>query len=143
MKNNFCGQCGAKSSECSCNKNAADNKFGAISRTSYSCRVMIYTKLCGSTIGLTNVGTSEQPIHWCEKHYQERAPKSEIQKEIDRRAKLFADTAKEQGMTNYEFFQQYTGLDKPSDLIKTYRGEIKKTLSKQNYPYSQLTGEIN
>lgn len=126
MKNNFCSQCGAKSGECNCNKNASGNRFGTLPRTSYSCRVMIYTKMCGSAIGLTNVGTSEQPIHWCEQHYRERMPKSEIQKEIDRRAKLFADSAKEQGITNYEFYQQYTGLDKATDLFKNTRASTKE-----------------
>lgn len=134
MNKNKCPNCdipvlpGRACPECSAENKIAEKK-------KYTCSVFAYGQRCNSTQNLINMGTSDNPNHWCDKHYAERNKSNTTHVECLKRSLLFAETAKKQGISNYEFFKQYTGMDKPSDLFKQ-QNDIKRIVAKHNPLYA-------
>lgn len=125
----YCDKCDAALFKGKCAKCDKPEKAGKKQKVVYYCQIHD-PKLCGMQKDLIRVGDlNGPPIHWCLKHYEERRKKTDIDKEIDRRAKFFADEAKRLGISNYEYFKQY-------GKGKVNIESLKQIIAKQNPFYA-------
>jgi hypothetical protein len=77
----------------------------------YLCTVQTRRGLCGNTDVISTQMHNGKEIYVCRHHYEKHKTiagiTTDIQQETDRRAELFKQSAKEVGMTNYEFYRDY------------------------------------
>lgn len=135
IEKGYCDHCATPVAECTCLQTAVAKK-----PAKHFCRVMQYGRPCGKTINLYNVSVSENPVYWCEEHYAERRFRTDTDREIENRTKVFVEAAKQVGMTNRELcedlFPQWFKPSKPKS--STQLEQIKKIVNQQNPLYGNL-----
>jgi hypothetical protein len=101
------------------------------------CGVRVGNSNCGKTQGLINIGTQELPTYWCENHYLERNLLTPAQLECQRRANVLRESAKNCGMSNYDFCREV--LIDNKTISDTHINKLKEILSKQNPLYENVS----
>jgi hypothetical protein len=101
-----CPDCGSainhKTNKCRCGwKNKLDQS------TSFACCVIENNVRCNSTFEPRRINPGIDPsLFWCFNHAEKLRKKSDIASEIDKRSKIYSDSAKSQLMSNQEFCKE-------------------------------------
>jgi hypothetical protein len=114
-----CPECGkeisAKATSCKCGWTKKEKSF----RRELACDFDMNGYPCGKKADFNFQRKDKSYFALCENHYDQVREKSDIEIEMLRRAKIYSDGAKSQGMTAYEFLH---GKKPPERALKELLG---------------------